>query len=112
MYLNKLLEKANHHASKTHKGGFSIIRSRESQLLLQGIDSDTIQSTGHSTGNKGDCWLSGKKPKVTGKKQKTTHSNHWPEACRGLTSSHLALLPAVQMQQHTSDSMHGTSPFR
>jgi len=78
---------------------------------LQGIDSDTIESTG---AQETKVTLGSKKKretKVTGK-NKTTHSNHWPEACTGLTSSHLALLPAVQMQQHPSDSIDGTSPFR
>ena len=69
MYLNKLLEKANHQASKTHKGAFQLYQVEGRPVTFAG-DRQSHNQIDRGTGNKGDSWLQKKKErqtKVTGK---------------------------------------------
>ena len=108
-----------------HKAAFQLSGRGKASGFCGG--STVTQSNGQATGSKG-----------AGKKKKTAHSNHLSSSSSqpasqpgregltssmhgtdgrtGLTSSHLPLLPEVQMQQqllHTqSDSMDRASPCR
>ena len=100
-----------------HKAAFQLSGRGKASGFCGG--STVTQSNGQATGNKG----AGKKTKrltVTTSAVLASQPEDSPAACTGremgLTSSHLALLPEVQMQQlllHTqSDSMDRESPCR